>query len=90
LIRVVGFIDDELEGNMAETYAPLPEGRCMTCHAELGKHTVLFVNVNGIVAGYCGGACAQDMAVMGWLQEQHDDIVDAVKFRGGAGDKPEQ
>jgi hypothetical protein len=90
LIEHVGFVDKQLETDEAEMYAPLTRGRCMTCKAQLGEQTVLFVTVNGIVAGYCGGACVQDLAVIGWLQEQFDDIQDSINFRGGRGDQPEQ
>jgi hypothetical protein len=86
LIEAVGFIDKELDEDEAEMYLPFTEGRCMTCKTPLGPQTLLFVTVNGIVAGYCSGPCAQDLAVLGWIQEQHDDILDGINFRGGRGD----
>jgi hypothetical protein len=89
LIEAIGFVDDMLEGDMLEVYRPLTEGKCMTCGSKLGETTILFVTHQGIVAGYCGGPCVQDMAILGWLQEQHEDITDGIKFRGGAGDTVE-
>jgi hypothetical protein len=89
LIEHIGFITKELDDDEAEVYGPLLGGRCMTCHSPLGDQTIFFVTANGIVAGYCGGPCVQDMAVLGWLSEQHDDIVDNINFRGGRGDQPE-
>ena len=89
LIKIVGFIDTELDEGMTEAYAPLTRGQCMTCHSPLGGNTVLFVTSKGIVAGYCSGPCVQDHAVLGWIQEQHDDLIDSISFRGGRGDEPE-
>jgi hypothetical protein len=89
LIEHVGFVDKELGEDELEMYRPVTEGRCMTCKGPLGEQTVFFVTHNGIVAGYCSGPCVQDMAILGWLQEQHEDIVDNINFRGGRGDVPE-
>jgi hypothetical protein len=82
----VGFVDKDLEGDELGMYLPLTQGLCMTCRGPLKSQTVFFVTHNGIVAGYCSGPCVQDMAVLGWLQEQHGDIIDSIEFRGGRGD----
>lgn len=58
-------------------------GCCMTCGGPLKHHTILVINHLGVCAAYCTGVCLTDMGVIGWLQEQHDDVVDKVKFRGG-------
>lgn len=63
-------------------------GKCQTCRAPLTDHTIVFVSQHGVVAAYCSGPCVQDMAVMGWLQEQHQDLQSSILFRGGAGDRP--
>ena len=89
LIEHVGLVTDHLEGDSLTAYEPLTQGKCMTCGSKLGELTVLFVHTRGIVAGYCSGPCIQDMAVLGWIQEQHDDIVDGINFRGGRGDVAE-
>ena len=88
LVDGVGLIEEEFaDGDLEHVYQRLRAGTCMTCESELGEDTVLFVSRRGIVGGYCGGACMQDIAVMGWLQEQFDDIQDGIKFRGGKGDQ---
>jgi hypothetical protein len=81
--------EDELSDDMNAVLAPARHGHCMTCKGELGDTTTIIVTKHGIVAAYCSGPCVQDMAVMGFLQEAYDDIVDAVKFRGGEGDGQE-
>lgn len=91
LIRSVGIIPPKLlEDDANEMLEPLREGYCMTCKSPLGRETILLVNSKGVVAGYCGGPCMQDMAVLGWITEAHDDIMDNIKFRGGKGDIPEE
>jgi hypothetical protein len=88
LIKEIGFLDELDNEGMEEIYDRFRKGRCMTCTAVLGKDTLLFVNRYGLVSAYCCGACAQDLAVSGWLQEQMDDIRDGVMFRAGHGDEP--
>lgn len=89
LLQSIGIIDEELVGDDAnEMLEALRRGFCMTCGCELGEQVVILVNNRGIVAGYCSGPCLQDQAVLGWIQEQHDDIVDSINFRGGKGDEP--
>jgi len=81
---------DDLDADANEITAHMRAGTCMTCQATLGSSTVLIVNKKGIGAAYCGGACLQDMAVLGWLQEETSDIVDRVQFRGGHTDDAEK
>lgn len=84
LFEIIGVIDtSDSSEDIQQIVAPLEEGMCMTCGTQLGETTVVIVNNKGITAGYCGGPCMQDMAVLGWLQEEHDDVVDRVRFRGG-------
>jgi hypothetical protein len=87
LIEQIGFMG-ELEGDIEEIYDRARNGHCMTCTARLGKDTLLFITHHGIVSAYCCGACAQDLAITGFLQEQMDDIRDNVQFRAGHGDEP--
>lgn len=65
-----------------EVYDRLRQGRCMTCNNELEYHAVMVITRDGVVGAYCTGQCFADMAVIGYLQEQHEDITTAVKFRG--------
>lgn len=74
------------EESIREMWDAFEEGKCMMCRGPLGAHTMIILSVQGICAGFCSGVCLQDMGVIGWLQEQHDDIQDRVKFRGGEGD----
>jgi hypothetical protein len=69
-------------------YSRAKDGNCMTCQAALGEDTMIVIASTGIIYAACGGACLTDMQVIGWLEEQHQDIVDKVKFRGGEGDAP--
>lgn len=80
------FVPDELQGDEQQIYHRAVVGRCMTCEAELGETMMACINQAGVVMMFCSGACYSDMQVMGYLQEQHEDIVDKVKFRGGQGD----
>jgi len=90
LLKHIGLLYDELEGEVAEVYEPLTRGLCMTCQIPLGEETILLVTKNGIVGGYCGGACYQDMITIGWLQEKYDDLQSSIQFRGGSGDAAEE
>jgi hypothetical protein len=83
LIQKIGFLEEEqLTDEMNEVYEPVRHGKCITCHNDLGEHTILLIATQGIMAAYCCGPCMQDYAVLGWLQEQHQDVVDAIEFRG--------
>lgn len=88
LIEQIGFLGELENAEMEEIYDRFRQGRCMTCTGPLGEDTLLFVTRYGLVSAYCCGACAQDLAVSGWLQEQMDDIRDGVMFRAGRGDEP--
>ena len=91
LFEEVGLIDPEvLDEDANAMLEPARLGLCMTCGAELGPNIVVLINTKGICGVYCGGACCQDMAVLGWIQEQHDDVVDRVKFRGGQADAADE
>lgn len=88
LVEAIGlFIPDEMTSEEQEIYNRGVQGQCMTCGAELADTTMIVLNRAGVVMMYCGGACYSDMQVMGWLIEQHGDIVSAVKFRAGGADE---
>ena len=72
-----------------EQFQMAQQGFCMTCHGSLGPSTMVIAIEQGVVGLFCGGACLQDMQVLGFLNEQTSDITDNIKFRGGQGDKPE-
>lgn len=57
------------------------EGKCMTCGGGLGNTTMLVINKHGIIMVFCGGACLTDMQVVSWIQEKHDDMIQAIQFR---------
>lgn len=85
LIQEIGFfIPDQLQGDEPLVYNRAVQGQCMTCSAECADTTMVVLNRAGVIMIYCGGTCYSDMQVMGWLEEQHSDMVQAVKFRGGA------
>ena len=74
-----------------EVFDRAREGRCMTCGAELGEHTMIVVTHSNVVMLYCSGMCYTDMQVLGFIQEVHEDVVQRIKWRGsGDGDGPEQ
>jgi hypothetical protein len=56
-------------------------GHCMTCEKELGKHTIVSINRQGIIAVYCSGQCHDDMVVLGFIQETHDDMQEKIRLR---------
>ena len=84
LISQIGFpnFGDQMNADELRVYELARHGKCMTCEGPLEEHSNVIVNRSGIVGAYCGGQCHSDMAVLGYLQEQHDDIMTAVKFRG--------
>lgn len=84
LVKAVGFPTfDNIPDDEKELYDLVRHGRCMTCKQVLGKNANFIISRYGIVAGYCGGLCHSDMAVMGYLQEQHENITQAIHFREG-------
>lgn len=89
LIEHVGFLETDDERYQA-VLSLAEDGKCMTCQAPLGTNSVVVIKADGVHMLFCGGACLTDMQVVHWLEEVHDDIVDQVKFRGGAGDVPEE
>jgi hypothetical protein len=84
LVRSVGFPDfPEMDEDEAAIYGRLRSGRCMTCDTPLREHANFIITVHGIVGGYCNGVCHSDMAILGYLQEQHGDLVQRIAFREG-------
>lgn len=84
LIEQVGFPDydhADLEEDEARVYDLMKHGRCMTCEKPLRQHTALVIARPGIVHAFCSGMCMSDMAVLGFLQETHEDINDKIKLR---------
>jgi hypothetical protein len=63
-------------------YVKGSEGYCMTCKAPVGEEALLVVNITGINQIYCSHKCNQDINVTGWLAQQHDDLREAIEFRG--------
>lgn len=76
--------DPDEEG--ATPMLAMAEGKCCTCGSELGKDALILCQHDRVVAAFCGGPCAQDMHVLGWLSEHYDDMVSAIHFRGGNAD----
>jgi len=81
-----------IEGSMDEMYQNALNGMCMTCGRTLGRTSLATIgapHVDGeedetyIIMIFCSGQCHMDMQVMGWIQTAHDDIVQAIQFRGG-------
>jgi len=62
-------------------YARMRAGKCMTCAQDLGENTNFIINRHGVVGAYCSGVCHSDMAILGYLGEQHTEIMEQVKFR---------
>ena len=88
IIEAVGFPDFK-PGAMDEQelaiYERVKQGRCMTCNQVLATDANFIVTRHGIVAGYCNGMCHTDMAVLGYLQEEHGELSERISFREGAG-----
>jgi hypothetical protein len=83
IIDSIGFISSEQsDDDLKELFKQSEEGKCMCCKGPLGPRTSIVLTTQGIVMIFCCGQCHTDMAVLGWLQEQHDDVMSAVKFRG--------
>src|SRR5262252_4946751 len=83
LVEGVGFVEIEIEDpDENAIFELMKNGRCMLCKNELAENSNFILTRFGIAAAYCCGQCHSDMAVMGWIQEQFDDIQSAVKFRG--------
>lgn len=77
------WVPDTAEEDEQEVYIRALKGHCMTCDGPLSDLTMLAVNKAGIVMVYCCGQCYTDMQLVGWIEEQYQDLVDAIKFRGG-------
>lgn len=85
------YVPPDVPKEIAAIYEAGSEGRCMLCMGVLNEETLIHVNALGICAIYCSHKCNQDMDVMGWLNQQYDDLKEGVEFRGdpGAADTPE-
>jgi hypothetical protein len=83
LVDQVGVIGELANEDAEETFAPCREGRCLACHAPVGDTAMFIITDHGIVGVYCGGACLQDIALVGWLQEELQDVTTRIHFRGG-------
>lgn len=75
----------EQEEDVQELMQRFAHGDCMTCGARMGRDTVAVVNKRGIVGMYCGGPCLTDMGTLAFLEEQHGDVIDRIKFRSDVG-----
>jgi hypothetical protein len=86
LINDIGIVvPDEPEDIHDLAVRVCEDAECMTCHGELRHETMILIDKHGIRAAYCQGACSQDMQIIGWLQQEHDDLVQRIEFRGGRG-----
>lgn len=84
LVKYVGFPDmGGMSDEEKQIYDRLRAGHCMTCNKQLGEHANFIITAVGIVGGYCNGVCHSDMAVLGYLQEQHADLTERINFREG-------
>ncbi len=90
-IGEVGLLGIDADTPEAALYRAQLEGKCATCQGVVGREAMFLVQ-GGVVCGiFCGGQCMVDMQLIGWMQEQHDDIVQAIQFRGNnRGDQPEE
>ena len=93
LIEAVGFPSfkpNAMDEEETAIYDRVRNGRCMTCNQTLGEDANFIVTRYGIVAGYCNGMCHTDMAVLGYLQTEHGELSDRIRFREGvSADEPE-
>lgn len=76
----------ELGGQMTKAaqaiYKQGSRGKCMTCGRKVGSEAICVVTVQGVNQLYCSHRCNQDINVVGWLQQMHDDIREGIDFRG--------
>jgi len=86
LLGTIPLVEVDEGDEFQEEMDRVKEGKCMVCGTELAEFTCVLVAPVGVVGVFCSGQCLQDLNVLGWLQEQHDDIQETVKFRGGKGD----
>jgi len=73
------------EGNpvVKATYDRMENRQCMLCGGHLGEETMIAVNRYGVFVMVCGGACFTDLPVLHWIQEQHEEMNEQIRFRGG-------
>lgn len=85
------YVPSDAEGEMLQIYENMQNGRCATCEATVGEEAWVVLQKPKALADpvvimiFCGGACATDMQVMGFLGQTYDDIKQQVEFRGGQG-----
>lgn len=83
------FVPPDENPASAVVFERMLDGHCATCGAELGENTFAIIGqpigTDKVMAVmlFCGGACMSDMQVLGWMQTEHDGMVQAIKFRGG-------
>ena len=74
-----------------EMYEQGLNGQCMLCGAVVGENAFIVVgkpiglDKAVVIMIFCGGSCLTDMQVIGWMQQQHEDMVTQIHFRSGAG-----
>lgn len=84
LVKNVGFPNfTNMDEDEAHIYGRIRSGRCMTCNKLLAQDANFIITRHGIVGGYCNGVCHTDMAVLGFLQEQHAELSQRIAFREG-------
>lgn len=84
LVKSVGFPDfTEMDEDEKHIYDRVRHGNCMTCGKKLAGDANFIITRHGIVGGYCNGVCHSDMAIMGYLQEEHHDLSQRIAFREG-------
>lgn len=87
LIRAIGYyVPDDANEGVREVMQRALENKCMTCEGELGENTMVLIHKAGIGLAFCCGACMTDMQIVHWLQEQVNDVIEQIDFRGGSGD----
>lgn len=83
LVQKLGMLLPEEGGeDDNEVYKRARAGCCMTCGASLGRNSMVTIAHRVVVMLYCSGACYTDMQILGWIQEEHDDLIQRIEFRG--------
>jgi hypothetical protein len=76
------FVPDHATAATRPIYARMLNRQCMACGSELKANTILMVSALGVVGIFCGGTCENDWQVLGYLREQHDDLLEKIELRG--------
>lgn len=83
VIQHCGYVEPPEGAEHGPKFAELmSQARCIACGRELGEETMVVLNRNGVIAMFCAGACLQDSQIIGWVQEVHADLIQALEFRG--------